>query len=236
MAITDTERQISTPASDISGYRAFILRLHFYAGLFVGTFLLVAAISGGLYAVAPSIEQLVYRDHLHADSSGPALAVSDQVGVAQQVRPDLTVSAVRPATEPGETTRVLFSDPTLGPSERLGVFVDPVKGESVGELNVYGSSGSLPVRTWISNLHRSLHLGDPGRIYSELAASWLWIIALAGIFLWVSRYRRTKIRRPAEARLLTVDRNSQGRTRTLNWHGTVGFWIALGWCSYRRRD
>lgn len=183
MASTDTERQISTSTSDTSGYRAFFLRLHFYAGLFVGPFLLVAALSGGLYAVAPSIEQFVYRDHLHVDSNGPALPLSDQVRIAQRVRPDLTVTAVRPATEPGETTRVMFSDPTLGPSERLGVFVDPVKGESLGELTVYGSSGALPVRTWISNLHRSLHLGDPGRIYSELAASWLWIITLAGVAL-----------------------------------------------------
>ena len=228
MAITDTELQTSVPASDKAGYRAFFLRLHFYAGLFVGPFILVAALSGGLYAVAPSIEQLVYRDHLHVDSTGSTLPLSDQVRVAQQVRPDLTVTAVRPATEPGETTRVMFSDPTLGASERLGVFVDPVKGESLGQLTVYGSSGALPVRTWISNLHRSLHLGDPGRIYSELAASWLWIIALAGVVLWVSRYRRTRLRRPAEARLLTVDRNARGRALTLNWHGTVGLWIALG--------
>lgn len=228
MAITETERQTSTPAADKSGYRAFFLRLHFYAGLFVGPFLLVAALSGGLYALAPSIEQLVYRDHLHVDATGPALPLSDQVRIAQRVRPDLTVTAVRPAAEPGETTRVMFSDLTLGPSERRGVFVDPVKGESLGELTVYGSSGSLPVRTWISNLHRSLHLGDPGRIYSELAASWLGVIALAGVVLWVSRYRRTKIRRPAEARLLTVDRSGRGRARTLNWHGAVGLWIAAG--------
>lgn len=161
--------------------------------------------------MAPSIEKFVYRDQLHVDSSGPALPLADQVRAAQQVRPDLTVTAVRPATDPGETTRVMFSDPTLGPSERLGVFIDPVDGESLGESTVYGSSGSLPVRTWISNLHRSLHLGDPGRVYSAFAASWLWIIAPAGVFPWSSQYRRAKARRPDEARLLTVNRSAEGR-------------------------
>lgn len=216
-------RQVGT-----AHYRAFLQRLHFYAGLFVGPFLLIAAVSGGLYAIAPTIEQFVYRDQLQSHSSGDILPVAEQVRAAQAQRPDLTVTAVRPATGPGETTRVMFDDPSLGESERHAVFIDPVTASSRGELTVYGSSGALPVRTWIDQLHRSLHLGEPGRLYSELAASWLWLIALAGVFLWWGRYRRASRRPDADARLLTLDRSSRGRARTLNWHGVVGIWIAVG--------
>ncbi len=106
-------------------------------------FLVIAAVSGGLYALAPSVEQLVYRDYLHVDSTGPDLPMSEQVRAAQQVRPDLAVAAVRPATEAGDTTQVMFTDPGLGESERRAVFVDPVTAESVGELVVYGSSGGV---------------------------------------------------------------------------------------------
>ncbi|OMC29575.1 peptidase [Mycobacterium sp. GA-1841] len=216
------------PAAGTAPYRAFLLRLHFYAGMFVGPFLLIAAISGGLYAVAPSIEQFVYRDHLRTATSGDLLPVSVQVRSAQAERPDLPVTAVRPATGAGETTRVMFDDPALGESERHAVFIDPVTGASHGELTVYGSSGALPLRTWIDQLHRSLHLGEPGRWYSELAASWLWLIALAGVFLWWGRYRRMRRRGDTEARLLMPDRSRSGRLRTLNWHGAVGIWIAVG--------
>ncbi|RWA20218.1 hypothetical protein MELE44368_18650 [Mycolicibacterium elephantis DSM 44368] len=204
------------------------MRLHFYAGIFVGPFLLIAAVTGGLYAIAPSIEQFVYHDYLHTDSVGELRPVADQIRAAQARRPDLTVTAVRPATEPTDTTRVFFDDPTLGISERLAVFIDPVTATPQGELTVYGSSGALPVRAWISQLHRSLHLGDPGRLYSELAASWLWLITLAGLFLWGTRYRRLSARGDANAKLLAVDRSSRGRNRTLNWHGAVGIWIAAG--------
>jgi uncharacterized iron-regulated membrane protein len=209
-------------ASRPSAGKALLRRLHFYAGVFVGPFLLIAAVSGGLYAIAPSIEQFVYRDYLQVDSAGDARPVAEQIRAAQAVRPDLTVTAVRPAGEPGDTTRVLFDDPSLGESERRAVFVDPATAQPVGDLAVYGSSGALPVRTWIDQLHRNLHLGEPGRMYSELAASWLWVIALAGVCLWVAR------RRTPGARLFTVDRTAQGRTRTLNWHGAVGVWIAVG--------
>ncbi|CAN3127924.1 PepSY-associated TM helix domain-containing protein [Mycobacterium sp. smrl_JER01] len=228
MSLTETEESADPKPRRSDGRRSFFLRLHFYAGVFVGPFILVAALSGALYALAPSIEQIVYRDYLRTAEAASSLPVADQIRAAQQVRPDLTVVAVRPATEPGETTRVMFTDPALGPSQRHAVFVDPATGASRGELTVYGSSGALPMRTWISNLHRSLHLGDPGRIYSELAASWLWAIALGGIYLWISRYRRMKSREPSRARLLTVDHSAKGRRGTLGWHGALGFWMAGG--------
>lgn len=54
-------------------------------------------------------------------------------------------------------------------------------------MTVCGTSGSLPLRTAIDQLHRSLLLGDPGRLYSELAASWLWVAAITGLGLWAIR-------------------------------------------------
>lgn len=215
-------------SSSPRGFRPLIMRLHFYAGILVAPFLLIATISGGLYAIAPTIEQFVYSDYLHVDSTGPAVPVAEQIRAAQQERPDLTVAAVRPATDPGETSRVLFTDPSLGESERLAVFVDPATAHSVGELVVYGSSGALPMRTWIGSLHRNLHLGETGRIYSELAASWLWVIAVGGVYLWVGRYRTMRSRGTTTARLWTPDRAARGRNRTLSWHGVAGIWIAAG--------
>ncbi|AMY19871.1 MULTISPECIES: PepSY-associated TM helix domain-containing protein [Nocardiaceae] len=207
-------------------WRPLILRLHFYAGVFVAPFILVAAVTGGLYAIAPTLESVVYRDLLHTDTTGPALPISDQVLAAQAERPDLTVAAVRPATEAGDTTRVMFTDPSLGESKRTAVFVDPATATAVGESTVYGSSGSLPLRTWLSELHRTLHLGEAGRLYSELAASWLGVVALGGLFLWVERYRRQQSR--SGARLFTVDRTTRGRRRTVNLHGAGGAWIVVG--------
>lgn len=204
--------------------RALALRLHFYAGVFVGPFILIAAITGALYAISPTLESIVDRDLLHVESSGPAQPISAQVDAAVATRPDLTLVAVAPAPEPGDTTRVLFSDPALGESERRAVFVDPATATPVGESVVYGSSGALPMRTWIDRLHRDLHLGEPGRLYSELAASWLWVIALAGLLLWVRRVRARRNRNSA-GWLLLPDRSGSGRGRTLNWHGAVGFWI-----------
>lgn len=229
MSTPELEREAETSGSENPrSLRPLLLRLHFYAGILIAPFILIAAVSGGLYAIAPTLEQVVYRDYLHVESTGTAVPVGEQITSALRERPDLAVSAVRPAATPGETTRVLFTDPSLGESERLAVFVDPATAEPVGELTVYGSVGALPLRGWISQLHRNLHLGEPGRLYSELAASWLWVIALGGLYLWVDRYRKAKRRDAEKARLLTVDRSGSQRSRTLNWHGAVGIWLAAG--------
>lgn len=209
-----------------NSWQPLLRRLHFYAGIFIAPFLIVAAVSGGLYAISPSLEQVVYRDQLSTDSTGDARPISEQVEAAARLRPDLTLSAVRPAAEAGDTTRVLFDDPSLGASKRQAVFIDPVTLESTGELVSYGSSAALPMRTWISELHRHLHLGEPGRIYSELAASWLWVIAVAGLTLWISAYRARRKRRAAD--LVAFDRSATGRNRTRNRHGVIGVWIAVG--------
>lgn len=229
MSTPQLEREVETSRSDTSrSLRPLLLRLHFYAGILIAPFIFIATVSGGLYAIAPTLEQVVYRDYLHVESTGTVVPVAEQISSALRERPDLIVSAVRPAATPGETTRVLFTDPSLGESERLAVFIDPATAKPVGELTVYGSVGALPLRGWISQLHRNLHLGEPGRIYSEVAASWLWVIALGGLYLWVDRFRKAKRRDAATARLLTVDRSGSQRSRSLNWHGAVGIWLAIG--------
>lgn len=203
--------------------RPLVLRLHFYAGVLIGPFLLVAALSGAAYAVSPQVERVVYADLLTGGTPDPTISLADQVATAEQVSTVEGLVAVRPAPE-GGTTRVLFDDGTLPESTRHAVFLDPATGEVLGQDDVYGTSGSLPVRAWISDLHRTLHLGEVGRLYSELAASWLWVVALGGLALWVARARA---RRSARAALLP-DRTATGRARTRSWHAVLGTWSVLG--------
>ncbi|AZM57122.1 peptidase [Streptomyces sp. WAC 01529] len=203
--------------------RPLVLRLHFYAGLLIAPFLLVAAATGLLYACSYQVEKIVYADELRVPvAAGKSeLPLARQVAAAREAHPEGTVGAVRPAPEDGATTRVLLSGvPGVDPDRTLAVFVNPYTGEVRGALEQYGASGALPLRTWIDELHRDLHLGEPGRLYSELAASWLWVIAGGGLVLWFGRHRSQRKLRNA--------RTTTGRRRTLSLHGSVGVWAALG--------
>lgn len=200
-------------------------RLHWLAGIVVGPFILVAALSGAAYAVAPSIERVLYDEALTAPAAGTPLPLVEQVTIAQDVVGDeAQLSAIRPAPEDGATTRVLFAADGLQESESRAIFVDPVSGEVRGDMTVYGTSGALPLRTAIDHFHRGLGLGDVGRLYSELAASWLGIVVLAGLALWVVRWRQARRR----AELVRPEVRAKGLRRLLSWHASIGIWVAIG--------
>ncbi|MDQ8701377.1 PepSY domain-containing protein [Streptomyces sp. LHD-70] len=203
--------------------RPLLLRLHFYAGVLIAPFLLVAAVSGLLYSLSFQAEKIVYAHELEVPVGDKALPLSEQVDAARAAHPEGTVTAVWPAPAEDRSTRVLLSTPDVPEDRSLAVFVNPYDAEIRGELESYGSSGALPLRTWIDMLHRQLHLGEFGRNYSELAASWLWVVALGGLALWFGRRR-------ARRRDLVVPAKGQakGRPRTLSWHGAVGLWAVLG--------
>ncbi|MGB8407655.1 MAG: PepSY domain-containing protein, partial [Mycobacterium sp.] len=162
-------------ASTWQRLRPLMLRLHFYAGLFVAPFILLAAGTGLLYAVIPQIDSAVYRHELTVDAVGERqLPLAEQLVAARAAHPEGTLVSIRPAAGPTETTQITLAVDEVPPDYARTVFVDPYTGAVRGALTTYGQW--LPVRAWFDELHRDLHLGALGRNYSELAASWLWVI------------------------------------------------------------
>ncbi|MFB6518321.1 PepSY-associated TM helix domain-containing protein [Streptomyces sp. NPDC056401] len=201
--------------------RPLLLRLHFYAGVLIAPLLLVAATTGLLYAGSWQAEKILYADQLTVDRVGAsAQPLGAQVAAAENAAPQGKVTAVWPAPEADATTRVIMESPGLAEGETLTVFVDPYTAEVRGKLTTVGDA--LPLRAWLSEFHSSLQLGEFGRNYSELAASWLWVVALGGLALWIGRKRARK------AALVVPDRTATGRRKTLSWHGSAGVWIVLG--------
>ncbi|WP_433783485.1 PepSY-associated TM helix domain-containing protein [Actinomycetospora sp. CA-101289] len=218
--------------------RPLVLRVHFWGGVLVGPFLLLAALTGFAYTLMPSLEPVVYRDELTVPASDAQVPLADQVRAGLDAMPGTELRAVRPGPTPTDTTQVIADDPTLPDSSYRTAFVDPHTGALDGVLVTYGSGQAMPLRAWVDQLHRNLHLGEAGRLYTELAASWLWVLVLAGLTLWVGLIRRRRrarrsssapLRLPERASELLVPRTRGGRrARLLSWHAVVGLWAAAG--------
>ncbi|MDH6229283.1 PepSY domain-containing protein [Streptomyces sp. MJP52] len=212
------------PTRSRHGVRALIVRLHFYAGVFVAPFLFVAALTGLLYAFTPQFDQLLYGDRLTVEQVGDApRPLAEQIEAARAAHPEGTLASVITPPGPEDTTRVVLSLPELGENQRT-VFVDPYTAEVQGELTTWW--GATPLTAWLDEFHRSLHLGEFGTLYSELAASWLWVVAAGGLVLWAGRARG---QRAASARgVLFPDRSAGGVRRTRSLHAATGVWLSLG--------
>ncbi|MEV0409614.1 PepSY domain-containing protein [Streptomyces sp. NPDC050448] len=201
--------------------RPLLLRMHFYAGILIAPLLFLAAATGLLYAGSWQAEKIVYSDELTVTKVGEsALPLSAQVAAARGAAPEGKVVGVWPAPDAEATTRVIMEVPGLEEGQTRTVFVDPYTAHVNGQLTTAGDA--LPLRAWLSEFHSSLQLGEFGRNYSELAASWLWVVALGGLALWIGR------RRSRKALLVLPDRAATGRRKTLSWHGAVGLWAVTG--------
>ncbi|MFJ8006223.1 PepSY-associated TM helix domain-containing protein [Streptomyces fagopyri] len=219
---TTTTQPTTSASRRPGGFGALLTRLHFYAGVLVAPFLLVAAITGLLYTFTPQLDSLVYGKELHVSHTGDSIRpLSEQVAAARAEHPTGMLIAVRPGSGDG-TTQVDFSLPELGEDAHT-VYVDPYTGKVTGQLTTWYAS--TPLKTWLDDFHRNLHLGTIGRYYSEIAASWLWVLALGGLVLW---WRRQRGNRTARRLLLPDQSAKKGVRRTRSWHAVTGVWISIG--------
>src|SRR5690606_30409987 len=99
------------PGGSRTALRALLLRLHFYAGVLVAPFLVVAAATGLLYTFTPQLEQAVYADRLHVGVGTDRLPLRDQVAAATAAYPEGTLDAVRPGHAPADSTPEPFTQP-----------------------------------------------------------------------------------------------------------------------------
>ncbi|RIV37602.1 PepSY-associated TM helix domain-containing protein [Micromonospora radicis] len=202
---------------------ALLVRLHFYAGVLVAPFLVVAALTGLAYTVTPQLDRALYGDQLFVPAAGEqARSLAEQITAARASHPEGSLVGVSPGVG-DRTTEVVFALPELGDKQHT-VYVDPYTAEVRGQLTTW--FGSTPATTWLDDLHRNLHLGEYGRHYSEIAASWLWVLALGGIVLW---WRRRRTGRGRAKHLLVPDLSAgKGVRRTRAWHATTGVWLSVG--------
>lgn len=214
-------RQAMNPGAAL---RPLARRVHFLAGILLAPFLLVLCLTGLVYVFSPQIHDDLYASYLYVDKVGEQQQpLADQIKRAMAAHPEAALRSVVPPTEPDRTTQVNLTVPSDGdPSHARAVYVDPYTNYINGELTT--ENGRLPANVWLRELHANLHLGEAGRLYSETASSWLPVITLGGLVLWVTKQGR----RPRSARefLVPAPRGNGAQLRLKSVHGPLGFWAA----------
>ena len=163
-----------------------IRKLHRWPGLVALALLIVLTLSGAALSLFPAMGRL------RAVPVEAGLSVATLASRIQSVYPGVEQIKRAPS---GQITAYWFEDGTPG-----AAVVDPASGQAVA------SADPNPVERWLTNLHRSLFLGDGGRITMALGALAMLGLALSGVALVLRRVggaRRwfTRLRGPLAGRL-----------------------------------
>ncbi len=144
-----------------------IRALHRWPGILAAALLIVMTLSGAALSVFPA------ADRLTAPQAETGQSVATLAARIQTAFPGVEQIRRSPS---GRITAYWFVDGAPG-----AAVIDPATGEGVG------SADPNPVERWLTNLHRSLFLGDGGRIAMALGAAAMLILAISGSVLVARR-------------------------------------------------
>lgn len=159
-------------------YRA-VWRWHFYAGLFVLPFLIMMSITGAAYIYRDEIDDWYHADlKFVEDTSGTPVSMEQQIQAAQKVVPGSPAKVTPPASADRSTEIVM----TTEQGTREAVYVDPYNAKVLGHM---------PDRTtlmWtVRHIHSLVEFGTIPNYVIEIAAGWVVLLVLTGMYLWWPR-------------------------------------------------
>jgi uncharacterized iron-regulated membrane protein len=216
--------------------RSLFWRIHFWAALIASPFALVATLTGILYIFTPQIEQVLYGHLDQVVAAGPMRSLDELIAAAKTGAPaGLALHSVAPPYAATDALKVTFAPegrpvsgheghqhgavkpaaparPAFGaPAKAVVVHVDPYTGMVLGSLTGQDRFGN-----WSKRLHSRLLQSDNWRWMIELAASWLLVMLLTGVWLWW----------PHAGDSILPSSSARGRTAWKQWHAFLG--VALG--------
>ncbi|MEQ5868687.1 PepSY domain-containing protein [Sagittula sp. NFXS13] len=178
--MTDTSNRAASSAL----YRA-VWRWHFIAGLIVLPFVLILAVTGGVYLFKDEINNVAHADLRFTDARTESLPPSGIVAAALEAHPG-TVKAYTPAPAADRSAEIDIVDDA---GMRNTVYVDPADGRVLGTLWDGGAAGS-PAMYVVRKLHSLEYIGWFGNRLIEAAAGWMVLLVASGVFLWLPRGRK----------------------------------------------
>jgi len=194
-------------------YRA-VWRWHFYAGLFVLPFMLLLAVTGGIYLFKDEINDRIQADlRIVEPGVGSALAPSQIAAAALAAHPG-TLKAYAPPAAPDRSAEVkIVGDDGV----RDTLFVDPYTGAVIGSAWDGGSSGSGAM--WlVRKLHSLDYAGWWASRVIEAVAGWCVLLVATGIYLWWPRGK--------DVGTVTI-RKRRGRPFWRDLHAVTGLYVGL---------
>lgn len=160
-----------------------VWRWHFYAGMFSAPFLLVIAITGGLYVFKDELEPMIYRQMLVVEPKAQKKSFVELMESAKKVFNDGHLEGFLTKADPTRTTAVVFH----GHNDlHQIVYVNPYTAEVTGQITEGQNIFEI-----ILKFHRNLFIGTTGRIITELATCWGIVLLATGVYLWWPRGQKT---------------------------------------------
>lgn len=190
----------------------WLWRWHFIAGIITAPFVLVLAITGGIYLWKDQVEQPYIEQQrlVEKTDGGKDLSYQAQWQIAKDILPPaVPIRMVLPSDKQATT----FVSGRF--SHQKSIFIHPQTGEVNGRFAAKD--------TWmykVRKLHGELLGGKVGAKIVELVASWMVVLIITGLYVWFP------FREQGIAGVFTVRLRAGKRFFWRDIHVVTGFWLS----------
>ena len=199
-------------------------RWHFLAGLVVCPFAILLSLSGSIYLFKPQIDNYEERA---INALGPVVeelspgayakpATSTQIKRLLASNPDSVFKRVI-LDKPGDRSVEIELQHTQGGN--VIYWVDSSTGQVLTSKNT-----DQRFMQRVKKLHSELLLGNMGSYVVELMASWLIILVVSGLYLWLAKPENQQA--PVQLVVTRFDKVAPAK-KWRSLHGVIGFWFTL---------
>lgn len=175
--MTETTQRAASAAL----YRA-VWRWHFIAGLVILPFVLILAVTGGIYLFKDEINDALHSRLRFVEPAATQLAPSALAAAALAAHP----GEIKAYTPPAAANRSAEIDILGAEGLKDTVYVNPYTGQVLGTLWDGGAAGS-PAMYVVRKLHSLEYVGWVGNRLIEMAAGWMVLLVGSGVYLWWPR-------------------------------------------------
>ncbi|NMM46099.1 PepSY domain-containing protein [Rhodospirillaceae bacterium KN72] len=193
-------------------YRA-VWRWHFYAGLIVLPFMILLAVTGGLYLFKDEINDAFYSDLRRVEPAATAFLTPSELTASALTAHPGKLKAYLPPAAPDRAAQIRIATED---GQKNVVYVNPYSGAVLGSDWDAGFAGS-PLMWTIRKLHSLEYVGWLGNRVIECVAGWAILLTVTGVYLWWPRGRKEGVLKP---------RLTRGRTMWRDFHAVTGIYAA----------
>jgi uncharacterized iron-regulated membrane protein len=196
-------------------FRSIIRKVHLLLGLSSGIVIFIVAITGCIYAFEEEIRSYLYRDLLFVNvpnKSDQKVSIDVLVDSVKKHYPKQVIKNIRFKNGDNSSVEVVFTT-------KESLYIHPYTKEVLGVVNKDKDFFGIVLK-----VHRSLYLGEPGKMITGISALIFVTMIISGIILW---WPRTKKR---FKRNFTILKNARLGRRIFDLHSVLGFyasWIII---------
>lgn len=185
--------------------------IHLWLGLISGLVVFIVAITGSIYAFEEEIRSVTDKELLQVERSSenyPRKTMAEIIAIVKEKFPKPAIKNIRVKNDLHASVEFILKDKT-------SIYVNPYSGEILGtgnrDTDFFGT---------VLRLHRSLLLGDVGKIITGTSATIFIIMLISGIILW---WPKSKANRKHK---FSIKKNALRPRRIYDLHSVLGFYAA----------